>query len=258
MWGARDEFQFAWRKMTGDFLIRTHVQFVGAGVDPHRKIGVDRPQGPRGRLALRRRDGARRRPDVAAAPAGRRRADGDDQRAPITHADVIELKREGRRYIMGVAKFGEPMVHTEFYGPDLGRRRLRRPVRLLAQPEGEGDGDLQQRPDRRAAEGRLGAVPRLHRQQPRDAWTSPPAQRTVLHTSPISIQAPNWTTDGKTLIFNGSGKLWTLRPRDAGPSTEMNTGLATRNNNDHVLSFDGTMLGISQRTARIRPTTAAR
>ncbi len=41
-------------------------------------------------------------------------------RAAITHADVLELKREGRRYTMGVAKFGEPMVYTELYGPDLG------------------------------------------------------------------------------------------------------------------------------------------
>ena len=40
MWGSRDEFQFAWRKMNGDFLIRTHVAFAGAGADPHRKIGV--------------------------------------------------------------------------------------------------------------------------------------------------------------------------------------------------------------------------
>ena len=40
MWGTRDEFQFAWRKMSGDFLVRTHVKFVGAGTDPHRKIGV--------------------------------------------------------------------------------------------------------------------------------------------------------------------------------------------------------------------------
>ena len=40
MWLGRDEFQFVWRKMTGDFTVRTHVTFAGAGVDPHRKIGV--------------------------------------------------------------------------------------------------------------------------------------------------------------------------------------------------------------------------
>jgi TolB protein len=39
MWGARDEFQMAWRRLTGDFILRTHVSFVGKGLEPHRKIG---------------------------------------------------------------------------------------------------------------------------------------------------------------------------------------------------------------------------
>ena len=90
--------------------------------------------------------------------------------------------------------------------------------------------------------------------------------RTVVHTSPISIQAPNWTPDGKTLIFNGSGKLY-VRPRHAG-RRRSTPASPRRNNNDHVLSFDGTMLGISshsrtgQRTARsstwCRPPAASR
>ena len=39
MWAARDEFQFAWKKTNGDFIVRTRVEFVGPGVDPHRKAG---------------------------------------------------------------------------------------------------------------------------------------------------------------------------------------------------------------------------
>ena len=39
MWEARDEFHVAWRRMTGDFILRTHASFVGAGTDPHRKLG---------------------------------------------------------------------------------------------------------------------------------------------------------------------------------------------------------------------------
>ena len=31
MWGARDEFQFAWRKMNGDFLIRNPREVRGSG-----------------------------------------------------------------------------------------------------------------------------------------------------------------------------------------------------------------------------------
>ena len=41
------------------------------------------------------------------------------------------------------------------------------------------------------------------------------------------------------------------RSRDPGVA-ELNTGRVTRNNNDHVLSPDGTMLGISSNIARIR------
>jgi hypothetical protein len=119
MWGARDELQFAWRKMSGDFLIRAHVKFLGAGTDPHRKIGVIIRKGLEADSpyvdAVVHGDGLtslqhRQEPGGVTAQAV----------ATITHADVVELKREGRRYIMGVAKFGEPMVHTELYGPDLG------------------------------------------------------------------------------------------------------------------------------------------
>ena len=69
-------------------------------------------------------------------------------------------------------------------------------------------------------------------------------ERTVLHTSPISIQAPNWTVDGKSLVFNGSGRLHRLDLATRAV-TPFDTGFATRNNNDHVFTFDGTLLGIS-------------
>ena len=40
MWDKRDEFQFAWRRMTGDFILQARVQLLGKGVDPHRKAGL--------------------------------------------------------------------------------------------------------------------------------------------------------------------------------------------------------------------------
>jgi Tol biopolymer transport system component len=69
-------------------------------------------------------------------------------------------------------------------------------------------------------------------------------QRQVLDGSTGSWQAPNWTPDGKTLIYNSSGKLYNfdLATRI---STELNTDFATKNNNDHVLTFDGKQIGIS-------------
>src|SRR3954451_23841901 len=40
IWAKRDEFQFAHRKIKGDFIVQSLVEFVGAGTDPHRKTGI--------------------------------------------------------------------------------------------------------------------------------------------------------------------------------------------------------------------------
>src|SRR5688572_3882056 len=40
IWGKRDEFQYAYRRMKGDFIVQARVEFVDKGVDPHRKAGI--------------------------------------------------------------------------------------------------------------------------------------------------------------------------------------------------------------------------
>jgi Tol biopolymer transport system component len=69
-------------------------------------------------------------------------------------------------------------------------------------------------------------------------------EREVLYTSPKSLQAPNWTTDGKSLIYNSEGLMYKFDIASRQPSL-LNTGDVKNNNNDHVLSFDGKMLGLS-------------
>jgi Tol biopolymer transport system component len=72
--------------------------------------------------------------------------------------------------------------------------------------------------------------------------------RQVLRTYPeILIEAPNWTQDGKYLIFNRIGKL-VRYDIGADTETEIDTGIADSCNNDHVLSPCGTMIAISHRT----------
>ena len=39
MWAQRDEFHFVWKRMTVDFILQARVQFLGQGVEPHRKAG---------------------------------------------------------------------------------------------------------------------------------------------------------------------------------------------------------------------------
>ena len=71
------------------------------------------------------------------------------------------------------------------------------------------------------------------------------AARTVLETD-RHIEAPNWHRDGY-LIVNAAGRLYRV-PLDAPDLVEVDTGFATRLNNDHGISPDGTRLAISNHT----------
>lgn len=60
------------------------------------------------------------------------------------------------------------------------------------------------------------------------------------------VEAPNFSRDGRFLIINGDGLLYRL-PLDGGEPVRIDTGLATRCNNDHGLSPDGAWLAISDK-----------
>jgi Tol biopolymer transport system component len=70
-------------------------------------------------------------------------------------------------------------------------------------------------------------------------------KRSVLKEFPVRIEAPNWTVDGKWLIYNSGGKLYKISPETPGEPQLIPTGSASRCNNDHVLSADGKQIGIS-------------
>lgn len=73
-------------------------------------------------------------------------------------------------------------------------------------------------------------------------------QRTVVKEFPYLIEAPNWTPDGEWLIYNSGGKLYKLSPNAPAEPEVINSGFATRCNNDHVLSADGRQIAISNGT----------
>ena len=74
--------------------------------------------------------------------------------------------------------------------------------------------------------------------------------REVVYSAPNSLQAPNWQRDGKTLIYNSDGLMYSFDLATRTP-TLLPTGDVKNNNNDHVLSFDGRQLGLSSEIARL-------
>ncbi|EDY81555.1 hypothetical protein VDG1235_1173 [Verrucomicrobiia bacterium DG1235] len=71
--------------------------------------------------------------------------------------------------------------------------------------------------------------------------------REIVYSTKEGIEAPNWTPDGKTLIYNSGGRLYRFGLA-SGVSAEMDTGFGIRNNNDHVLNWGADMIAISHHT----------
>jgi len=242
MWAEKDEFHMVWKRMTGDFILTTRARFEGKGTDPHRKTGwiirtaleTDSPHAA-----------AELHGDGLVALQYRRAKGGatEEARSTVTGADVIQLERKGTTYTMSVAKFGEPFSAVSVSDLDLGNAVY---VGLFV---------CSHNPDvieKATFDNVRIVVPAADNFVPyRDYIGShveildvDTGERQIIHTAPDSLQAPNWTPDGKTLIYNSNGKLYRYDLVRRSPEL-IDTDFATSNNNDHVLSFDGKMLAIS-------------
>lgn len=71
--------------------------------------------------------------------------------------------------------------------------------------------------------------------------------REVYVSKDAIIEAPNWTPDGKWLVFNGSGALWRVPADGSAQPEKIPLGNLQGANNDHVLSPDGRTIYLSAR-----------
>ncbi|NLG95812.1 MAG: TolB family protein [Chloroflexi bacterium] len=71
--------------------------------------------------------------------------------------------------------------------------------------------------------------------------------RTVLKEFDYVIEAPNWTKDGRFLVYNSRGRIYTYE-LSSGEIRELESGFAIDCNNDHVLSPDNRYIAVSHFT----------
>ncbi len=245
IWADHDEFHFVWKKMKGNFILYARAEFVGwNGVEEHRKVGWMVRKSLDGNSA---QVNAVEHGDGLTSLQFRRTAGAqtEEKKSALTHANIIQLERTGNTFTMRVAKYGEPFVTEEVTDIDLGddvyvgifagshngdvvETGVYRDVRITVPYKGVADNTTQMT---------LGSNLEL--------MEIATGKREIIYSVPYSIQAPNWTNDGKSLIFNGSdGLIYNFDLASRKPQL-INTGNVKSNNNDHVLSFDGKMLGLS-------------
>jgi TolB protein len=74
-------------------------------------------------------------------------------------------------------------------------------------------------------------------------------ERQIVYRARNHFEAPNWTRDGRFLVFNQQGRLYKV-PASGGAPEQINTGTLARLNNDHGFSPDGKLLAISHSRER--------
>ncbi len=235
MWTDHDEFHL-------NFILTARAAFIGKGVEAHRKIGwIIRPglEADSAQVsAVVHGDG------LTSLQFRRTRGTATEEiKSNVTAPDVVQLERKGNTYVMAVARLGEPFVTEQVSDISLGddvyvgifvcshnnsvvERAAFRDVRITRPVKDE-------------------FVPyRDYIGSNLEILDVQSGHRKVVYRVPDSLQAPNWTRDGKALIYNRNGRLYRFDLARNSP-VAIDTGFAVDNNNDHVLSFDGKMIGIS-------------
>src|SRR6185437_2681257 len=242
IWFTNDEFHFVWKKMKGDFILRARGKFIGKGVEEHRKYGWMIRQNLDTSSTM-----------VAATIHGNGLTSLQYRTAPHTNVeekqfdikgpDVVQLERKGNQFIMSVAHFGDTFMTQEIsdvnfdgdvyvglfvcaHNKNVVEKANFENVRVVV----PASKDLV--PYRKYLGSHIETM---------DVMTG---KRKILYTENVSLQAPNWMKDGKSLIYNSNGSLYKFNLKSLKP-TLLPTGKVKDINNDHVISFDGKMLGIS-------------
>lgn len=244
MWSTVDAFHFVWKKISGDISMAADMTFpeTTGTHDPHRKavlilrqtldadgIYVDAAQHGSGMTALQYRR--------------ERGATTQDIELNIDAPQRVRLEKRGDTITMFLSNHGEPL------------HQVGASIKLhLEDPFYAGIGVCSHNKDavERATFSHVTFGPPELSTGPSVLYNTLQTigiednfrRAMVLATGPGKMEAPNWSRDGKSLIFNREGHIWTI-PSEGGSATMLNTGAATNCTGSHGLSPDGKWLAIS-------------
>jgi Tol biopolymer transport system component len=264
MWSVKDAFHFAWKKASGDITLTADISFLGKGAQEHRKAVL---------MVRQSLDADSPYADVALHGNGLTSLQYREEKGAATHeiqANVsapkrLRLVKRGAYFSMWLAdesgKFqlasGATRIALQepFYvglgvcshDANVIEKAVFSNVSVEATPEeAAASGSASTAPSATtpatAASAASTASSTLY--SALEVITVASTDRRVLYIAPERFEAPNWMPDSKHLLFNRNGRIDKI-PVTGGASQVLDTGFATRCNNDHLISPDGTELGVS-------------
>jgi len=244
IWSTKDAFHYAWKQASGDVALEASIAFAGAGKDPHRKACL---------MIRQSLDEDSAYVDVAVHGDGLTSLQFRDVKGGASHEVQANVTAPKRVRVEKRGKFA-----TMFLAADAGEMTFSgASARVdLQEPYYVGIGVCAHDKDV-VEEARFTQVelvsplptrtgkPVLYSTLETQALSS--TDRRVVSVTPTRIEAPNWLRDGKTLIYNSAGRIHRIAVAGGKPEV-VDTGFATRCNNDHGLSPDGSLLAISDQS----------
>jgi TolB protein len=244
MWFTNDAFHFVWKRVSEDFVLQAAIGWGGTGGNAHRKACLVIRQDLSADSAY---------VDVAVHGDGLtslqyRSAAGDSTRevqANVSKPARVAIERQGDTFFLTLPQADGALAPA---GPTI-RLKLSDPVYVGLGVCAHDDKALEQarfsQVQFESKQARAEAKPVLHCTLETISLASKD-RRAVYHTT-NHIEAPNWSRDGKYLVFNSRGRLFRFT-LPAGEPVPIDTGFAIHCNNDHGISPDGTQLVISDQT----------
>lgn len=249
MWATRDAFHYAWQRVDGgDVAFAADVAFVGRGKEPHRKAC----------LVIRQDlDADSAYVDAALHGDGLTSLQFRNAKGDLTHEVQASVSAPRR---LRLEKMGN-YVRLSVDAGD-GLRFSGAAVRIaLKEPFYVGIGVCSHNAEttetaifsnvdlitkyRPGSETIQPARPTVY--SALETMSLPSSDRRVVFVTPTRIEAPNWLRDGRTLIYNSQGRIHRIAATGGTPEA-IDTGFATRCNNDHGISPDGKRLAISDQS----------
>jgi TolB protein len=243
MWDSQDAFHFVSSETSGDLKLSAEVTFPEAGGHEHRKAGL---------MVRQSTD-----PDAAYVDAVvhgngltsmqfRRQKGGETReiQSPIKAPASILLERDGDLFTMSVA---EKAGKFQPVGSIL--IRLDNPVHAGLVVCSHDASRQETAVFSKVGFDKIGVIPEDKRilESSLEIVDIETRQRHIIYRAKEHFEAPNWSPDGKLLIFNSSGRLYSI-PVTGGKPKQIESGLADQCNNDHGFSPDGKWLAISHNT----------
>ena len=239
MWFAKDAFYFAWKKVSGDVSLSADISFLGEGKNPHRKAVLMirqslEPDSPYVDIALH---------GNGMTALQFRGASGE-----LTH-EVEAAQWSPKRLLL--EKRGDYFYMSLAYGQgalQISGGSIRIPITgdfYIGIGACSHEKDLVETAvfsNVKIGVPQAVSQPRLYSTLETIAIDS--TERRVVYVAPEHFEAPNWSRDGSYLLFNREGLMQKI-PVAGGKTEQIDTGFATRCNNDHGISPDGKSLVIS-------------